>query len=161
SRFGELPLPYGCGSERCSAMVSGRMILDSRRYPDRVRWILAIFVSSAFAQTPDLPRSVKQGGTLRIKGPGAAAKARMGERTVRLFPQPGGGTLGLMPMTYDQKPGDYTFELLDSAGAIVESAPVHVADARFRKQNVTIAPSLAELKPSPGETETVAEFRNT
>jgi murein DD-endopeptidase MepM/ murein hydrolase activator NlpD len=126
-----------------------------------VRWILAILVSSAFAQTLDLPRSVKQGGTLRVKGPATAVKARMGDRTVRLFPQAGGGSFGLMPMTFDQRPGDYTLELLDAAGAVAASAPVHVDDARFPKQNVIIAPGIAELKPSPGETETVAEFRNT
>jgi murein DD-endopeptidase MepM/ murein hydrolase activator NlpD len=35
-----------------------------------------------------------------------------------------------------------------------------VLDAHFPKQNVVIEQSLAELKPSPGETDTVTAFRN-
>jgi murein DD-endopeptidase MepM/ murein hydrolase activator NlpD len=38
---------------------------------------------------------------------------------------------------------------------------VSVVDAHFLKQNVTIEPRLAELQPSPGETETVNDFRKT
>lgn len=115
---------------------------------------------AASAQTLELPRTIPQGGTLRIHGPAKAVAARMNDRTIRMFPQQDGGSAGLMPLLFDQKPGDYKIELLDQGGAPMESASVNVVDAHFRRQNVVIAESLAELKPSPGETETVASFRN-
>jgi murein DD-endopeptidase MepM/ murein hydrolase activator NlpD len=85
----------------------------------------------------------------------------MNARTIRLFRQTDGSSFGLMPVLLDQKPGAYKIELLDQAGASVANSSVEVLDAHFRKQNVTIAPSIAELKPSPEETEMTAAFRNT
>ena len=118
-----------------------------------------MFVCAACAQTADLPRSIPQGNTLRIHGPGSAVAARLNDRTIRLFPQ-GSGSLGLMPVPADQKPGDYKIDLLDKEGTSVASMPIRVLDAHFPKQNVIIGQSLAELKPSPGETETTTAFRN-
>jgi murein DD-endopeptidase MepM/ murein hydrolase activator NlpD len=126
-----------------------------------MRWILALLATAAFAQTLELPRTVRQGSALRVRASAGAASARMNEKAVRLFPQPDGGTFGLLPIPIAHKPGEYTVELLDSAGAVIASARVTVVDARFRKQNVSIGPSVAELKPSPGETETAAAFRAT
>jgi murein DD-endopeptidase MepM/ murein hydrolase activator NlpD len=114
----------------------------------------------ALALALDLPSSVRQGGTLRLHASSPAVSARMNDRTVRLFPQSDGRAAGLLPIPADQKPGDYTIQLLDAQGGVLDSGTVRVVDARFRKQNVTIAPAIAELKPSPGETETVTAFRN-
>ncbi len=107
----------------------------------------------------DLPRTIQQGNTLRIRGSGPAVAARMNDRTIRLFPQ-GSGSLGLMPVPVDQKPGEYKVDLLDKEGKPVASASIRVLEAHFPKQNVIIEQSLAELKPSPGETETVTAFRD-
>jgi murein DD-endopeptidase MepM/ murein hydrolase activator NlpD len=126
-----------------------------------MRWIVTLMAYTALAQTVEPSKTVRQGGTLRLTAPAGAASARLNDRTVRLFLQPDGHSAGLMPIPAAEKPGDYKLELLDAAGAVVEASTVRVLDARFRKQNVTIAPTLAELKPSPGETETVAAFRNT
>jgi murein DD-endopeptidase MepM/ murein hydrolase activator NlpD len=124
-----------------------------------VRWIITLLACAACAQTLELPPTIRQGSTLRVHGPSAAIIARMDGRTIRLFPEPAGGSFGLMPVPVDQKPGAYSLELLDQAGAALATGSVQVVDARFRKQNVVIQPGLAELKPSPGETETVAAFR--
>jgi hypothetical protein len=83
----------------------------------------------------------------------------MNDRTIRLFPQ-GSGSLGLMPVPADLKPGEYKLDLLDKDGASVETVSIRVLDSHFPKQNVVIGQSIAELKPSPGETETVTAFRN-
>jgi murein DD-endopeptidase MepM/ murein hydrolase activator NlpD len=125
-----------------------------------MRWILLILACTSYAQIPGLPQNVRQGGTLRIHGPGSAVKARMNDRTVRLFRQTDGTSFGLLPVLADQQPGNYKIELLDNAGAAIATASIRVDDARFLKQNVVIGQSLAELKPSPGETETVTAFRN-
>jgi murein DD-endopeptidase MepM/ murein hydrolase activator NlpD len=114
----------------------------------------------AYAQTLNVPRSVRQGGVVRVRASGSAVAARMNGRTIRLFRDPDGQLLGLMPVPADQKAGAYPLELLDAAGATVANTPVQIVDAHFRKQNVAISPSVAELKPSPGETETVTAFRN-
>jgi murein DD-endopeptidase MepM/ murein hydrolase activator NlpD len=122
-------------------------------------WWMAFVASAVFAQTVELPKTVRQGGTLRIHGTAPALTARMADRRIRLFPQADAGWLGLMPIPADQKPGDYKIEVLDARDTAVASATVQVIDARFRKQNVIIEQSIAELKPSPGESETSAAFR--
>ena len=83
----------------------------------------------------------------------------MNDRTIRMFPQHG-GSFGLMPVPVAQKPGNFTLELFDKGGTAVASVAVQVINAHFPKQNVVIARSLTELKPSPGETETVTTFMN-
>jgi hypothetical protein len=41
----------------------------------------------------------------------------MNDRKIRLFAQAEGGSLGLMPVPADQKPGEYKIELLDGKNA--------------------------------------------
>jgi murein DD-endopeptidase MepM/ murein hydrolase activator NlpD len=118
-----------------------------------------MWAAAAWAQTLELPATVKQGGVIRVRGPVAAVTARMGDRTIRLFPQSEGAALGLMPIPADQKPGSYRVELLDAKNAVLSNANVMVLDSHFRKQNVTIEPEVAELKPSTGESETAMSFR--
>ena len=125
-----------------------------------MRWTFIMFACAAWAQTAGLPRTIQQGNTLRIHAPATAVSARMNDRTIRLFPLDG-GSFGLMPVAVEQKPGEYQVELLDKEGKSVGSQPIRVLDAHFPKQNVVIGQSLAELKPSPGETETTNDFRNT
>jgi len=126
-----------------------------------VRSIITLFLCAASVHALDLPRTIAQGRTLRIRGPEAAVAARMGERTIRMFPQADGGSFGLMPLTVDQKPGEYEVDLLDKGNAVLEHATVTVLDAHFRKQNVVIQQNLAEMPPSPGEVETTAAFRKS
>lgn len=120
----------------------------------KLGWVLFLMSGLAWGET------VRQGSALRVHAPAAAASARMGEKTIRLFPA-AGGLFGLMPVAIDAKPGEYRLDLLDAKGGVLESRTVQVVDAHFRKQNVAMAESTAELKPSPGETETVTAFRNT
>ena len=105
------------------------------------------------------PEAVPQGEVMRIACDGAQA-ARMEDRTIRLFPQSDGRQLGLMPVPVLTKPGTYPLELLDQNGAVLRTLSAQVLDAHYPKQNVTIAPSTAALKPSPDEQETVTAFRN-
>ncbi len=116
-------------------------------------------MGTACAQTFELPATVKQGGVIRVRGPGAAVAAQMGDRKIRLFPQTDGGALGLMPIPADQKPASYSMELLDEKGAVLSSSEVAIIDSHFRKQNVVIEQNVAELQPSPGESETAMSFR--
>jgi murein DD-endopeptidase MepM/ murein hydrolase activator NlpD len=125
-----------------------------------MRWTIAILACVAQAQTLELPRTVRQGGVLRIRASAAAVTARMGERSIRLFPD-ASGSFGLMPVSAIEKPGEYKIELLDQAGASIASASVQVQDARYPRQNVTVAAGVAELKASPEETEMVNAFRAT
>jgi murein DD-endopeptidase MepM/ murein hydrolase activator NlpD len=126
-----------------------------------MRSIIWMLVWTAWAHAADQPTTVKQGGVVRLHGAATAVAARMGERTIRLFPQADGGAFGLMPIPADQKPGPYTVDLLDAGNGVVSSVAVTVLDAHFRKQNVVIEQSVAELKPSPGESEDATAFRQT
>lgn len=123
------------------------------------RLLISILVLAVGAPAFDQSQSVKQGGVLRLHGPAVAVTARMVGRRIRLFPQPGGGTFGLMPVTADQKPGSYQVELLDAKDAVLSKSEVTVLDAHFQKQNVVIEQGIAELKPSPGESESAMSFR--
>jgi murein DD-endopeptidase MepM/ murein hydrolase activator NlpD len=59
------------------------------------------------------------------------------------------------------KPGRYHVELLDEAGRTLDRSPVVIRSARFRRQNIVLSRKTASLAPSPGEMETMREFRNT
>lgn len=100
---------------------------------------------------------VRQGDALRVER--EAASARLDGQTIRLFPQPQGLPLGLMPIDVNRKPGSYSLELLDASGAVLKSEKVIVRDARFPTQNIVISQALSTLKPAPGEQDTVNAFR--
>jgi murein DD-endopeptidase MepM/ murein hydrolase activator NlpD len=127
-----------------------------------MRWIAMLAAMTAWAQSFEVrPATVRQGETLHVSGPADAATARLNGRTIRLFPQGAGGTLGLMPVPALEKPGLYTLEILGRDGQVEHSTAVTVLDARFRKQNVALSDEIATLEPSPGEMETVNAFRES
>jgi murein DD-endopeptidase MepM/ murein hydrolase activator NlpD len=112
--------------------------------------------AQTFTFTPAAPR---QGQTLEVRAGNDATEARLDGRTITLFPQPDGLSLGLMPIPVLEKPGAYTLEFLDKSGAVIHSSHLTVLDAHYPKQNIAIAPAISELKPSPGEQDTVNAFR--
>ena len=118
-----------------------------------MRWLLVLVAATAWGQTV-----VRQGDVLRVRTPGPAVEARMDGRTVRLFVQPEGGRLGLMPVPAQKAPGKYALDLVASDGKVLSSETVTVRDAHFRSQNVVLQKATAELKPSPGEMDTVDAF---
>jgi lysostaphin len=64
-----------------------------------------------------------------------------------------------MPIPTLEKPGTYTLDFLDESGAVLHSMPIVVEDAYYPQENISIAPSISALKPSPGEQATVGKFR--
>ena len=127
-----------------------------------MRWLAILVAAVGWGQTFEAtPAVVRQGETIRVRDSGEAASARLGGRTVRLFPQAEGGRLGLMPVPADTLPGRYQLEFLGDDGRVLHAGTITVWDARFRTQNVAMGRAIQELQPSPGEMETVAEFRKT
>lgn len=112
--------------------------------------------AQTFTFTPAVPR---QGQTLKVRAGSEATEARLDGRTITLFPQTDGLSLGLMPIPVLETPGPYKLEFLDKRGAVVDTLPVKVLDAHYPKQNIAIAAAISELKPSPGEQDTVNAFR--
>jgi len=124
-----------------------------------MRWLMVSIAAAAWAGPVEItPAIIRQGETVRITAPSTGTSARMNGRTVRLFPGAGGAS-GLMPVPADEKPDAYKLEVLDAGGAVVDSATITVRDAHYPSQNIIISQALAELKPAPGEAETVAAFR--
>jgi murein DD-endopeptidase MepM/ murein hydrolase activator NlpD len=125
--------------------------------------VLAFFISiAACAQTVRVePVSPKQGDTVKVFASPPAVSVRLADRTARLFPQQVGAPLALVPISVFTAPGRYQLELIDAAGQVVSRHPINIRDARFRKQNVVLSPAVQELKPAPGEVETVRALRNT
>jgi len=118
--------------------------------------------SGLWAQTHEVtPLTLAQGDVIHVHGSLRDRTARMNERTIRLFPQTDGTTLGLMPVPVNDKPGTYQLQILDDNGVAVRSATITVWDAHFPKQNIILSKKLTELKASPGEADAVATFRNT
>jgi hypothetical protein len=127
-----------------------------------MRWSILFLAISAWGQTFSVtPAVARQGETLKVTSDKTAHSARLHGRTIILFPQEDGRTLGLMPVPVLEKPGAYQLEFLDEKGAVLHHEPVTVTNAHYPKQNIVIAPSIAGLKPSPGEQETVNDFRKT
>ncbi len=83
----------------------------------------------------------------------------MNGRTVRMFRQADGRTLGLMPIPAIEKPGIYNLEFLDKNGAVIRTDQVVVIDAHYARQNIVLGKETAELTPAPGESETVKAFQ--
>jgi murein DD-endopeptidase MepM/ murein hydrolase activator NlpD len=119
-------------------------------------WPILFLVAQTYDVKPARPR---QGEVLFVRA--EAASARLGDRTVRLFPQNDALPLGLMPVPTLEKPGIYQLEFLDSAGKVIHEQPVTVIDAHYAKQNVQLSKEVVELKPAPGEQESATAFRTT
>ncbi len=104
------------------------------------------------------PSSVKQGEVLEVFGNARSQSARLNHRTIRLFPQSGGDSLGLMPVDVLAKPGAYELEWLDAEGQVIHKAQVTVLNAHYAKQNVVLTKALSSLRSTSEERSTVAVF---
>lgn len=125
-----------------------------------MRWLPLLVASCAFGETPGTDSTVvRQGDIVRVNASAPAASARMQGRTIRLFSQPSGGRLGLMPVAANDKPGTYPLQILSPEGAVLSTTRITIRDARFPEQDVKLTPSVEALRPAPGELETVAAFR--
>jgi murein DD-endopeptidase MepM/ murein hydrolase activator NlpD len=109
------------------------------------------------------PQEVKQGHLLKVQAPAGstAVRAQFGGVTIRLFANPDGSFLGLMPVRVDQAPGPAALKLLDPAGQTVRESTVQVVDAKFPIQNVDVNSTMSSLKPRPGEADAVKAFNQT
>jgi murein DD-endopeptidase MepM/ murein hydrolase activator NlpD len=131
-------------------------------HPETMRWLPFLLALPLAAQTFHAnPEKIIQGEVIKVTTEAGTTSARMNGKTIPLFTQPDGGRLGLMPVPVLTKPGIYTLELLDANGATTNKLPITVLDARYHRENIAIAPAIAGLKPSPGEQQTVGDFRNT
>jgi murein DD-endopeptidase MepM/ murein hydrolase activator NlpD len=120
-----------------------------------------MLAASAWAQGFDaVPQKPTQGEVIKVTS-NTASSARLHGRTITLFPQQDGPALGLMPVPTLEEPGKYQLDFLDQSGSVLHSTEIEVEDAYYRRENISIAPSISKLKPSPGEQVTVSEFRET
>lgn len=108
-------------------------------------FVLLLLPRLAPAQSP---LSVRQGEVLRF-----STNASFAHVLDRKFPIYDG--TALIPSAVIDKPGDYPLELLSKDGKILETRTLTVLDAHYLTQNVALSKEVVELKPSPGEMETV------
>jgi murein DD-endopeptidase MepM/ murein hydrolase activator NlpD len=124
-----------------------------------MRWFLFLLAAAAWAQVFDaVPEKPTQGTVIKVTSD-KAVSARLNGRTITLFPQQEGPALGLMPVPTLEKLGKYQLDFLDQSGAVLHSTEITVEDAYYPLENLSIAPSISKLKPSPGEQATVGRFR--
>ena len=123
-------------------------------------WLIFLLALPVCAQ-PDHaePKKIIQGEAIKITAGNDTVSARMNGKTIPLFAQPDGGRMGLMPVPVLTKPGAYVIELLDAHGSVIGKLDAGVLDAHYHRENIIIAPAISSLKPSPGEQETVGDFK--
>ncbi len=91
-------------------------------------------------------------------GDGQARNARLNHHSIELFPQDGGGTLGLMPVDVLAKPGLYRLEWLDEKNSVIHTQEITIRNAHYATQNVVLSKALSELHSSPEERARFAAF---
>jgi Peptidase family M23 len=125
--------------------------------------MVALAVLLAFQSSAVRPNSVKQGETVRAVTTSPAVRARMGQLTISLFPDPAqpGYRTGLLPVPVDTTTGPHNVEFLDGSGHVVGVDALNVVDAHFREQNIHISKETMAVKPAPGEMEAVHALRDT
>ena len=104
------------------------------------------------------PARIVQGDALKVFGDRASQSARLGKRTIRLFLQPDGRSLGLMPVDVLAKPAAYQLEWLDAQDAPLHTASIDVRNAHYARQNVILSKALTQLHSTSDERATVAAF---
>jgi murein DD-endopeptidase MepM/ murein hydrolase activator NlpD len=116
-----------------------------------IGWFAAALLFQAALRVPP---STPQGGIIEVHA-NSAGRLRFEDRTVPLFPDPGGGYLGLIPVPVALIPAPYKIELLDSARSVAAVASVTITDAQFPRQNIHATKEMEGLKPLPGEMEAI------
>jgi hypothetical protein len=125
-----------------------------------MRLFLIVWALPALAQNFHAdPEKIIQGEAVKVTASSDIAGGRMNSRTITLFAQSDGGRMGLMPVPVLTKPGIYTLEFLDEKGLIASKLSITVLDAHYHRENVSIAPAIANLKPSPDEFDKLADFK--
>jgi len=125
-----------------------------------MRWFLFMAAWAAYAQVFHAdPEKIIQGEAIKVTAGGNITSARMHGQTIPLFPEAGGERLGLMPVPVLAKPGEYSLEFLDAKGEVAGKIAITVLDAHYHRENISIAPAIAALQPSPGEQKTVGDFQ--
>lgn len=107
------------------------------------------------------PSAVQLGQTIRLRCSNEARTARLNGRTVRLFKQSEGDSLGLMPVAVSDSPGASPLDFLTEDGSVVQSVPVTLRVTHFPSQNVALEPAIASLHSSPEEIQTLTAFRDS
>jgi murein DD-endopeptidase MepM/ murein hydrolase activator NlpD len=124
--------------------------------------LLAALASAASAQECTIsPKAVNLGETLRLTCSGEEATAKWNDRTIRLFAQPGGKKLGLMPVSVKDSPGASEIEFLSEKGSALTSGKVLVRLTRFPSENVRLSPDIEALHSTPDEIKLLTNFRNS
>lgn len=131
-----------------------------------MRLIFALLAALGAAQDfntppPDFtftPQFVRQGEALKVHGNANSVTARMNRVTIPLFPQADGRTFGLMPVSVEEEPGDYSLEFLSGSGEVIHASLVSVHDAHYPKQDLVISEALSELRASTEEADTIHAF---
>ncbi len=95
---------------------------------------------------------------MKVLGDKSTKDVRLADRTVPVFEQSTGDSLGLMPIGVLMKPGVYSLEWLDVQGKPIHTESLVVGNAHYATQNVVLSKALTQLRSTPDERETVAAF---
>lgn len=125
--------------------------------------LLAVPFPARAQQCTITPAAAKLGETLRLRCPASlnAATAKLEDRAIKLFPQPDGGSFGLMPVSVKEKPGLYSVDFLSADNKSVATRKVIIRKTYFPAQNVTLSPRIEALHSTPEEMHLLIGFRDS
>lgn len=109
-----------------------------------MRWFLFLLAATVGAQSFETSLDKPEQGQVMKVTSDKAVSARLNGRTIKLFPQPDGPALGLMPIPTLEKPGKYQLEFLDQNGSVVHTTPITVQDAYYPRRTLA-----SPLPPRP------------
>jgi lysostaphin len=109
-----------------------------------------------------VPGDVKQGEVVRVQVEAAGKfTATMGSKTIPLFADGEGKSLGLMPVPVETEPGDLKFTVRDESGAVIHESQVAVLDAKLPIQDIQASKRMKSLKALPDEMSTMRKFNES
>ncbi len=152
-------LPHSCSvPTRIHAFWAGFLLL------------LTVAIHPAPAERPepvfDILPTAKQGETISVVVRNVAGHldkgiAKLGNKSVPLFLQDTGDYVGLIPVSVNQKPGNYTVSIIDRLGVERHQESIQVISAKFPIQNISVSSKTKGLEPLPGEMEAIGALKGT
>ncbi len=95
---------------------------------------------------------------MRLTCSGDVASAKWHDRAIRLFAQPDGKKLGLMPVSVKDTPGTTAIDFLSQQGATLASEKFVVRATRFPSENVRLSAEIDALRSYTRRNQTPHRF---
>src|SRR5262249_9201101 len=147
----------------CSLFCALRMVVMKNCLGIDLAAVVFLFGMAAVASAQECslaPKSVNLGQTLRLTCSSEVVSAKWHDRTIRMFPQPEGLFVGLLPVCVKDSPGPESIAFLAKDGSTRATLPFVIRPTKFPSENVRLSPDIEALHSTPEEIQLLTNFRN-